>query len=107
MLETKEQKQMFAGTMVLIILLATVSIWRQPFYGGPKASPVAKQDITPAEAQAYLDYLSTLRFDPKASKELFQTILTEDDVRKEVVTALKADEPMQKPSIDEGRLNIR
>ena len=104
MLETKEQKQIFAGSIVLIIILSVVSFWGRPGLRHTDAVAYSDKNQSVKDARAYLEYLKTIKTDPVASKELFQTILTQEDVRKEVATALEADKQIKTPPIETGKI---
>ena len=106
MLETKEQKNILLIVGVLIVILSLVSLWgRSNFI--PQSQP---QDKTNGDnflqSQAYLNYLNSLEIDKQASQELFQEILSEEDIRNEVEKALKVDQVITLPEIDERDLNI-
>ena len=106
MLESKEQKQLFAGALILIVLLGLVSFWRKPDFKYVDNADYSKSGLTTEQAKAYLDYLANVKTDPAASKQLFQEILTEEDVKKEVVAALKADQPPVVPRINEAKIKV-
>ena len=56
------------------------------------------------DSQAYLNYLNTLKIDKQASQDLFQTIITKDEIKQEVVKALGADKPVVAPTIDSKKI---
>lgn len=104
MLETKEQKQYLATVVVLIFILSAVSFWNKTDFKFKDTTNYSNKDQSVRDAQAYLDYLKTIKTDPAASKQLFQEILTEDEVRNEVELALGVNKPVEKPVIDEARI---
>jgi|GEM_PF-2462776 len=106
MLETKEQKQYFAGTIVLIIILSVISFWHKPDLTIKDTAQNTKSSVGYLNSQEYLNYLNTLKIDKQASKELFETIITEDEIKQEVVKALEADKPIVQPVIDNGKIKI-
>ncbi len=106
MLETKEQKQIFAGCIVLIIILGFISFWHRPnlqYTAAPHATSTS-QDIL--ASKAYLDYLNSLQINPVASKELFQQIITKDDIQKEVKQSLQTDQAIAQPQIDVKNIKV-
>lgn len=107
MLETKEQKQYFVTAVVLIIILSLVSLLSRPDF-----RYVDKNDYKKLQAQeeadrlAYIKYLETLKIDPVASKALFETLFTEEDIKKEVEADFKADQPVKKPEINNSAIKV-
>lgn len=100
MLETKEQKQIFAGCVVLIIILGFISFWHRPdfqYAPAPHATS-SSQDIL--ASKAYLDYLNSLQISPAASKELFQQIITKEDIKKEVEQSLQTNQEIVQSQIE-------
>ncbi len=106
MLETKPQQRYFATVIVLIIILGLVSFWGNSGFKYVDNNDYTKPDLSLTESKAYLDYLATIKTDPEASKQLFQELLTKEDVRKEVVSALQADKPTLDPKIDEYKIKL-
>ena len=47
-----------------------------------------------------------MKIDKQASKELFQTIITEEEIKQEVVKALSADKPVELPVIGNEKIKI-
>ncbi|MBI5529909.1 MAG: hypothetical protein HY918_00200 [Candidatus Doudnabacteria bacterium] len=103
MLETKEQKQYFAAAIVLIVILSLISFISKP---NLKITDTANQQKSNSylDSQAYLNYLNTLKIDKQASQDLFQTIITKDEIKQEVVKALGADKPVVAPTIDSKKI---
>lgn len=106
MLETKEQKQIFAGSIVLVIILGLVSIWHRPDFNY-QPTPIPNSPSREfLQSQAYLNYLKTVKVDSKASQKLFQTILSKEDIQAEVENELKPSQPIVAPVVDEKRLKF-
>lgn len=106
MLETKEQKQVFGGCVVLIIILAFISFWHRPnlqYVAAPVATSTSQNILA---SQAYLDYLNTLQINPTASKELFQQIITKDDIKKEVEQSLQTSQTITQPELDVKSIKV-
>ncbi len=101
MLETKEQKQYLAATLVLAALLGVVSFWRKPDLS-------LKENNTPnKQVFDYNAYLNSIQVSPQASKQLFEELITEDQVREEMVKALKAKQPVVPPDVDTGKIIVQ
>ena len=107
MLETKEQKQIFFICAALILALVGFSLYnRIPSPPTPKTTNVANQNIDLYNSKAYLDYFAAANIDRVASKELMQTILTKEDITKEVEKDLQVDQKIIPPQVDESKLKI-
>jgi len=104
MLETKEQKRYLATVVVLILILGLVSFWHKSDFRYKDTKDYSKPSQSVIEANAYLDYLESLKIDPKASQELFEKVLTQDDVKKEVEAALEIDQTITPPAIDQKQI---
>ncbi|MBI3232167.1 MAG: hypothetical protein HYZ51_03765 [Candidatus Doudnabacteria bacterium] len=104
MLETKEQKQTFVGAAALAIILGLITLTSHPnfLYREPKQLFNANQEVV--DARKYLAYLESLKIDPKASQELFQEILTQADIKKEVENELEVNQPLKDPQIETSKL---
>lgn len=98
MLETKEQKQHFAIVVVLIISLIGVSLWDRASFRYADKKQYNQQDSDVELARKYLSYLNSLQIDKAASEELFETIITEQEIRQEVENALLIDQPIMTES---------
>ncbi|MCX6796875.1 MAG: hypothetical protein NTX98_00135 [Candidatus Doudnabacteria bacterium] len=106
MLETKEQKQYFTTAVVLIVVLSLVSLWHRQ---GPQPVENRQNQAKNNEqfnAQAYLKYLETLKIDPKASKELFQQLITKEEIKEQVEKELGADQPIKTPKVSDSQIKI-
>lgn len=106
MLETKEQKGYLVTVVVLIIILSLVSLWHRPDLSYQAPSNVGSNNQPQVDAAAYLKYLESLKVDPAASKMLFQELLSEEDIKKEVVTALGVNQPVKPPEIAQASMKI-
>ena len=89
MLETKEQKQYFFAVISLIVVLVVVSFWRSPSFKYNDTTDYSKVNQNILNSQAYLDYLNSVKVNKQASQDLFQTILTENDIKQEVENSLQ------------------
>ncbi|MCL5008760.1 MAG: hypothetical protein M1400_00260 [Patescibacteria group bacterium] len=105
MLETKQQKQYFAVALVLVVVLAGVTFWNRPSFRYQEIK-VANKNNPAVDQVAYLKYISSLQIDPAASKELFQQIITQDDIKKEVEADLKVDQPIVTPAVPDNDIKL-
>ncbi len=107
MFETKQQKNYLITVIVLILILSLVTFW-SPSRFRPKKNVESNNQTedTYLKSKAYLDYLKNLKIDRNASKALFQELITEDDIKKEVEGALQTNQKITPPKIDESTLNI-
>jgi hypothetical protein len=105
MLETKEQKQYFFSAVVLVLILSIVSACSRPNFRLANQGRQANQNSI-EQSKKYLEYLRSIPVDKEASKQLFQTILTEEDVKKEVEQVLGASQKAQMPQISDSDLVI-
>ncbi len=107
MLETKEQKRYFALSMVVVLVLAVITVAQRPNFQYQDTTDYAKlRQQSAAEQKAYADYLASIKTDPQASQQLFQTILTENDVRQAVEAELKTDQPVNPPVVADSALRL-
>lgn len=99
MLETKEQKQILAGSITLIIILVLISVWHRPDF--------TVKDLTGQNQKAAFDYnayLASIKIDPVASQKLFQQLITDDQVKQQVEEALQANQKIIAPAIDQTKI---
>ena len=106
MLETKEQKQYFITAVVLVVILVAVSALNRTNFNYVDKTDYAKQNQNIAESQAYLKYLQSVPIDRQASQKLFQTLLTEAEITQAVEKALRTDQSVVLPEIDEAKLRV-
>ena len=100
--KTKTQKQYLIAAIILIVILSLVSLWHRPRFRYIDTTDYTKTQTSQLDAAAYLKYLENLKVDPKASKQLFEQLFTEEDIKKEVETALKTNQPIRSPQIPEN-----
>lgn len=101
MLETKQQKQYLGVIIVLIVILVCVSIFNhgQPFkYVDTKN--YSNNSSQADAARQYLAYLNTLQVDQAASKQLFESIISQDEIAQEIKSALVVQQPVNMPEVD-------
>lgn len=103
-METKEQKQIFAGAAALIIILAVITLTSKPDFQYREKSASRNPNQSVIDARKYLEYLQSLKIDSQASKALFQQILTEQDIKKEVENELQVNQLIAAPEIDASKL---
>ncbi len=106
MLETKEQKQVFIGAIVLVIVLGAVTLFSHPNFKFADHRDYSQIDQNVLQSKAYLDYLASQKVDPEASKELFQQIITQKEIEDEVNADLQTNQEIVLPSIDKSQLNV-
>ncbi len=100
MLETKEQKQIFGAAVLVIVILVIVSL-------SHKASFLYK-DVPrkSTNQQEYTAYLNSLQIDPVASKNLYEDIISQDQVTQEAEDALSVSQKIEQPKIADSALHI-
>lgn len=107
MLETKEQKEIFIGSIALVLILAMVTACGNPkVNNNTNQSQNNNQASNLASSQAYLNYLRDLKVDPKASSELYQQLLTQDDIKKEVDSTLQTNQAINPPQVSVDQSHI-
>ena len=104
MLETKEQKQTLLGAGVLVLILAIITLTSRPDFLFKEPLPKDNANQNVLDAQRYLQYLESLKVDRQASLALFQKILTEEDIKKEVEGELEVNQTIIEPMIDASKL---
>src|SRR3989344_1320142 len=104
MLETKEQKQTLLGAGVLVLILAIITLTSRPDFLLKELLPKDNANQNVLDAQRYLQYLESLKVDRQASLALFQKILTEEDIKKEVEGELEVNQTIIEPMIDASKL---
>lgn len=105
MLETKQQKQYFFTALVLVVILALVTFLNQPNFRYQEVK-VQNQANTVAAQEAYLKYIASLQIDPAASKQLFQQIITQDDIKREVESDLQITQPIVPPVVPDTDIRL-
>lgn len=107
MLETKEQKKYFILSLAAAaVLLGVVIFQRVDFKFSDKTDYAAKEKQAKAIALAYGEYLKNIKTDPAASAQLLKSIITEEDIRKQVEEELQTSRKITAPAVDEKTLNI-
>ncbi len=107
MLETKSQKVYFGVSMVVVLVLVCITVFQKSDFRYKDTTDYAKlQQQSEAEQKAYAVYLASIQTDPVASQELFQSILTQADIRQEVEAQLKTSQPVVLPTVDQKTLNL-
>ncbi|MBL8030092.1 MAG: hypothetical protein JNN11_02490 [Candidatus Doudnabacteria bacterium] len=101
MLETKEQKSNLVIVVVLIISLIGVSLWRRSSFRFSETRKYVSYNEDVENSRKYLAYLNSLSIDQKASKELFETIITKDEIRSEVERLLDVKQVVVEPELTE------
>lgn len=107
MFETKSQKVYFSVSVIVVVVLIAITVFQKSNFGYKDTTDYAAlQAQSKAQQAAYAVYLASIQTDPAASRELFQTILTQADIKKEVDAQLKPDQPVVPPAVDQKSLNI-
>jgi hypothetical protein len=106
MLETKEQKRTFIACIVIVIILGLITACSKPDFKFADNHNYNQQSQDVQSSKAYLDYINSLKIDPSASKDLFQNIISEDDIRKEVAAELQINQPITLPTINSTAFNV-
>lgn len=106
MIETKEQKTNLIIISVLIVSLIGVSLWDRKSFNYQDKNQYSQDSQEVKAAREYLAYLSTLKTDPEASKQLFQTIITQDEIKQEVENALQSNAPVPTPQVDAASIKV-
>jgi len=107
MLETKEQKQLFAGSMALIIILGLLSFWHQSgFVYKDTTNYQQLQAKSDQEQQAYAKYLAAIGTTPEAQQQLYQQILPADELQQELDTQLNTTQTITIPTAPQTPVRI-
>lgn len=105
MLETKEQKQIFAGCVALILILGLVSFWhRSNFKYQDAANYQALKQKSQAEQAANDQFLASLGTTADAQKAAVSQLLPEAEVKAEIETALNASQTIIVPTIADSQI---
>ncbi len=96
MLETKAQKQIFYGSIALIIILLVVSIWHRPLQNS-EVDYASLQQKSQQKQQAYIKFLDSLGTNPQAQKQLFAEIVSPEEMRQAVEQELNANQKIVIP----------
>lgn len=107
MLETKEQKQIFAGSIILIVILGLVSFLnRGSFNYADTNNYRALQQKSRAEQTANDKFLASLGTSAGAQKAAVSQLLPEAEVKAEVEAALNASQNIVVPAIPDSQVKI-
>ncbi len=107
MLETKEQKQIFGGCIILIIILGVVSIWHRPnFTFKDTTNYQALQQRSVKQQKAYDQYLAALGTTAQAQVAMADKIFPPEQVKAAVFKALKADQDIKIPALADEQIKI-
>ncbi len=104
---SKQQKTNLTISVVAVLVLVVITVSQKSNFGYKDTTDYAKLGKLSAEQQAaYNKYLASIETDPKASAELFQSILTKEELKQMVKDELKTDQPIVLPAVDEKSLNV-
>lgn len=106
MLETKEQKQVFAGAIVLIVILGIVSLVSRPNFQQQTIDYAQLQQKNRQEQSANDAYLASLGTSEAAQEEAVKELLPESEVEAAVVSELKSDQPIVLPTLADSQIKI-
>jgi hypothetical protein len=107
MLETKEKKQVFAGCIVLIVILGLVSLWSHPqFQYQDNTNYQALQQKSNSEQQTNNQYLASLGTTEAAQQAVMDQILPQSQVEAEVAAELNANQPIVIPVLADKEIKI-
>ena len=93
--------------MGLALLLVIVTFWQPTnfqYQNNTDYKKLAAQNA--AEQAAYQKYLDSIQSDPVASKDLFQQLVTEADVKAQVETELDVNQKVVLPNIADSSIEI-
>lgn len=107
MLETKQQKQIFAGSMVLIIILSVVSFWHKPnFNYVDNTDRKTLSDNFALRQEAYNKYLASINTTPETQERFFKEIVPESEIRLAVEQELNIKQKIVIPTISDSEIKI-
>ena len=89
----------------MLLLAAVIGFSRHNFKFADTVNRVNPNQSV-EDSQKLLAYFNTIKTDPAASKQLFEEILTKEDVKKEVAVSLQTDQIITPPAVDEAGLHI-
>ena len=102
----KKQQQTLITVAVLIIILGVVSFWMRPNFIYNDSTDYSKVKNSQIDSAAYQKYLQTLNIDPRASQEVFQEIISQDDVKSQVEADLNIGQPINPPQVADSQIKI-
>ncbi|MDR3643162.1 MAG: hypothetical protein P4L74_06080 [Candidatus Doudnabacteria bacterium] len=106
MLDTPEQKQVFAGSIVLIIILGVISIWQHPNVTPVGPDYAALQQQNQQEQAANNAYLASLGTTAQAQQQIFSQILPPDQLQAAVDQALNSSQTITIPVVADSQIKI-
>ena len=99
-----QQKQILLGSGVLVLILGIITFTSSPNFRYQEPPAPKKPNLSLMEAQAYLRYVENLKIDPQASRALFQQILTQEDIKKEVENELQVGQTVKEATLEASKL---
>lgn len=107
MLETREQKQIFAGCAVLVVVLIGVSFWqRSNFLYHDNVDYNALQMQSNQKQEQYNQYLASLGTSAQAQSAIVSQILPQAELQAEVEKTLNVSQKIVVPQIKDSQINI-
>ncbi len=98
MLETPEQKQIFAGSIVLIIILGLISFWHRPgFLYTDTTNYAALKKQSEQKQLAYAQFLASLNTTAGAQRSLFEQVIPAEQLQAEVEKELATNQNIVLP----------
>lgn len=105
MFKTKQQKIIFftsIGLAALLVIITIVSSVPFQYNNTTDYKKLAEQDAK--DQAAYQKYLDSIQPDPVASKDIFQSLITEADVKKDVEAELDINQKIVLPEIADSSI---
>lgn len=107
MLETKQQKQIFAGSLVLIFILSMVSFWHKPNFNYVDTSNRVELSTNyKIRQEAYKAYLASLNTTPESQEKFFKEIVPESEIRLAIEKELDVNQKIVIPVINDNEIKI-
>jgi hypothetical protein len=107
MLETKEQKQIFAGSLVLIVILGVVSFWHRPgFQYTDTTNYQALKKASDQKQRVYAEYLASVGTTPEAQAQLYSEILPPAEIQAAVEQELNTSQAIVFPSKPNAAMRV-
>ncbi len=100
-----QQKQNLITCIVLVIILGLITACSRPQFNSNKPKP-NQSNISSYDTKAYQEYLKSLQIDPKASEDLYQKVISEEDVKKQVEDELQVNQTIIMPTVDQSKIVV-
>lgn len=106
-IQPDQKSAIIVASLAIIVLAVITLVNRQPFRYQDTTDYAKLHEQEVAQQQAYANYLKAIHPDPVASKELFEKLVTPEEVQKQVEAELNIKQTITLPSLSDDQIKTK